>query len=213
MTPEQESAARLTGAVWGAVAAAGGPHAARFLHSPAALERAFLSALPLPGGRAGHPAATLDRAGGLVRHPAREAMEAAYARRPTTRVHEDIGWDGDGTATGWARLAADHLIRLAGPPRVTVVVYKSVFGVQELGAHQDMWLGVMIQVSGAKDWQAGEGLLSAGNGDVHRVSMTAGDVLVVPKGLPHDVVTPARPGHSTHLGFAILRDQDQDGHS
>ena len=136
-------------------------------------------------------------------------MEAAYARHPTTRVHEDIGWDADRTGTGWARLAAEHLTRLAGPPRVTVVVYESVSGVQELGVHQDMWLGVMIQVSGAKDWQAGAGLPGAGNGGVHRVTMTPGDVLVVPKGMPHQVVTPASPGHSAHLGFAIFRDQDR----
>jgi hypothetical protein len=36
--------------------------------------------------------------------------------------------------------------------------------------------------------------------------MTAGDVLVLPKNLPHLVTTSPDPGRSVHLVFAIDRD-------
>jgi hypothetical protein len=37
------------------------------------------------------------------------------------------------------------------------------------------------------------------------VRVEAGDVLLVPEGLPHVVSTPEEPGHSRHLQFALCR--------
>jgi len=38
------------------------------------------------------------------------------------------------------------------------------------------------------------------------VTMAAGDVLLVPKSLPHLVSTPVDPGRSVHLVFAFNRE-------
>lgn len=210
VAPENGQAALLAGAAWGAVVNSGGPRHSVFRHFPAALDRASLAALPLPSGghlRAGLPAATLREAGGLERHGSAEALRAAYEHHATTRVYEDIGWGPNGEK--WAARAGEHLTRLAGTgPRVTVAVYESAYGDLELDCHRDHWLGVIVQVAGAKDWQAGEGLPGAGKGGLHRVRLTAGDALVVPKGFPHQVTTPADPGSSVHVSFAFYRDLD-----
>jgi hypothetical protein len=207
VTPGKEHAALLAGAAWGAVVTSGGPRNPVFRHFPAALDRTSLAALPLPSGgslRAGQLAATLGDAPAFERHRSAEALRTAYEHRPTTRIYEDIGW---GDEQGWAWLAGEHLTRLAGTgPRVTVAVYESAYGDQEMDRHRDHWLGIVFQVRGAKDWQAGDGLFDAGNGTAHRVTMTAGDALVVPKGFPHVVTTPADPGLSVHLAFAFYRD-------
>jgi hypothetical protein len=85
-------------------------------------------------------------------------------------------------------------------------VYESAHGDQELGCHRDHWLGVAVQAAGAKDWQAGGGLDGIPGGGVQRVAMRPGDVLVVPRGLPHLVTTPAVPGRSVHLALSLYRD-------
>lgn len=203
MTEDEESAARLTGGIWTAVAASGGVHGTRFRHFPAAFGRASLAELPLPAAmpRPGLPVAMPD-GHGFERHTDAGELRAAYERRPRTRIYEDIGW---GNETGWAWLAGQHLTRLAGTgPRVNVTVYQSRAGDEELGAHRDTWLGVIVQASGAKLWEAGEGLF--GRGERHRVLMTPGDVMVLPKNCPHLVTTPADPGWSAHLVFAVNRD-------
>jgi hypothetical protein len=61
-------------------------------------------------------------------------------------------------------------------------------------------------MSGAKVWQAGQGLLDGGGQPARQLTTTAGDILLLPKGLPHAVRTPPEPGHSVHLTFAIDRD-------
>jgi hypothetical protein len=58
----------------------------------------------------------------------------------------------------------------------------------------------------AKDWQIGEGLLDAAAPPAMDITVRAGDILLVPKSLPHLVTTPADPGWSVHLAFAIDRD-------
>jgi hypothetical protein len=208
VTIDEEQAARLTGGIWSAVCLSGGPHATVFRHFPAVFDRASLAALPIPAAEnlpPGQPAAMRDPDGrSFERHTGASALRAAYERRHRTRIIEDIGW---GDAPTWAALAGQHLTRLAGTgPRVTVTVYESASGDEELDVHRDTWLGVIVQADGAKTWQAGEGLIGIGNGSVQRVTMTAGDVLVVPKNLPHLVTTPPDPGRSVHLVFAIDRD-------
>jgi hypothetical protein len=208
VTSDEEQAARMTGGAWQAVVLSGGPHATAFRHFPAAFDRAWLASLPLPTAgnlRPGQPVA-VPGCGRLAfeRHADSASLRAACEHRPATRIYEEIGWGPGGEA--WAALAGQHLARLAGTgPRVTVTVYESVHGDQGLGAHRDTWLGVIVQVSGAKEWQAGEGLPGLPGG-AHQVTMRAGDVLVLPKNLPHLVTTPADPGRSVHLAFAIGRD-------
>jgi len=39
------------------------------------------------------------------------------------------------------------------------------------------------------------------------VTARAGDILLIPKNLPHLITTPPDPGHSVHMASAIDRDQ------
>jgi hypothetical protein len=208
VTIDEEQAARITGGVWQAVCVSSGPHAAAFRHFPAVFDAAWLAALPLPAAGSlppGQLAAMRDPARRDFEHYTNaSALRAAYEDRPRTRIIEDIGWGDDGT---WAGLAGQHLTRLAGTgPRVTVTVYESAGGDEELDAHRDTWLGVIVQAAGVKTWRAGEGLTGLGRGGVEEVTMRAGDVLVLPKNMLHLVTTPPDPGRSVHLVFAFDRD-------
>jgi hypothetical protein len=187
--------------VWAAVNAAGGPEAAALTHFPAVLDPAWLAALPLPDPDALPPGHTVSMPGpaedGFEHHADPATVRAAYQRRPRTQIITDIGWN---DRVPWAAHAGRHLTRLAGTsPRIVIAVYHSAHGDEELGAHTDTWTGVVIQTSGAKTWQAGHHPAST-------ITVTAGDILIIPKYLPHTVTTPPRPGHSTHLVFAINRD-------
>ena len=208
---ELEYAAALAGAIWAAVSASGGPGSTSFTHYPAVLDPAWLAALPIPTTATlapGQTAAMADPTGATFqRHTNPADLKAAYARQPRTRIIEDIG---HGDATPWAALAGQHLTRLAATgTRVIISVYQSAWGDQELGAHRDTWTGAIVQADGAKTWRAGHALThpGTGTGDVEQVTVTAGDILILPKNLPHHVTTPPDPGRSTHLVFAINRER------
>lgn len=207
VTEEKELAAWLAGTLWGAVTLSGGPRAAALGHFPGSFDRARLAGLPLPVAgnlRPGQLAAVIGSDGCFHRHGDSTALRAAYEHHASTRVYEDIGWGPD--AEEWAALAGRHMTRLAGGPRVTVTAYESAHGDEGIGLHRDMSLNVIVQVDGAKCWEAGGGLPGGAGGEVRQVIMLPGDVLVVPKKLPHLVTTPASPGWSVHLGFAVGRD-------
>jgi hypothetical protein len=210
VTRDEEHAARLAGAIWAAVNAAGGPDNAAFRHFPAVLDPAFLAALPIPTAEnlpPGQTTAMPDPSGRTFqRHTDPAAIQAAYARRPRTRIIEDIGWDDH---TLWAALTGQHLTRLAQTgTRVIITAYQSATGDQELGTHHDTWTGAIVQADGAKTWRAGHALTAAGtaNRDIQQVTITAGDILILPRNLPHHVTTPPDPGRSLHLVFAINRE-------
>jgi hypothetical protein len=202
----EEQAARLTGALWEAIRFSGGTDIETHRHFPGTFDPEWLATLPLPSADmlpSRQPAALINSAHHeFERHIDTATLRAAYERRARTRVYEDIGWDQDGT---WAALASRHLSRLSDGPRVVVSVYESGHGDETLHPHRDAWFGVIVQVSGVKDWQVGEGLLEAGQ-PATPVRMAAGDVLLLPKNQPHLVTTPADPGHSVHLVFAVDRD-------
>jgi hypothetical protein len=206
MTDEEEQAARLTGVLWEAVRFSGGTETGTHRHFPGAFDPGWLAALPLPSAGmlpSRQPVALMNsHRDQFDRHIGAAALRAAYERWRRTRIYEDTGWGQDGT---WAALASRHLTRLAGGPRVVVSVYESGHGDETLRAHRDAWFGVIVQVTGCKEWELGEGLMEAGR-PVMPVRMAAGDVLVLPKCTPHVVTTPADPGCSTHLVFAIDRD-------
>ena len=194
----EEHAARVAGAAWQAIASSGGPHATSLRHYPGALDRELVSLLPLPSRGdlpPGQPAALLDQESQpFERHQAGPAIAGAYARRPRTVVLEDIG---HGDPEGWAAIACTHLTRLSGSALpVTCSVYESRHGDEGLGEHRDAWAGVVVQAGGLKEWRLGGAVLG----------LRAGDVLIVPKWMPHAVGTPADPGWSVHLAFAIGRE-------
>jgi hypothetical protein len=197
MTPAQEQAARFTGALWKAICFAGGLHLEQHRHFRAAYDPAWLATLALPAGEdrpGGQPVALLDhRHRDIERHLDSQTLAEAYAHRPRTKVYEDIGHDGG----DWYGLTTAHLARLSGSALpVTCAIFASRHGDETFGAHQDAWYGAIIQIDGAKTWQIG-----------HRELTTrAGDILLLPKYLPHAVTTPAQPGHSLPLAFALDRD-------
>ena len=207
MSSAEDQAARLAGALWEAVRFSGGVSTRTYRHFPGALDPAWLATLPLPCGKGrlprGQPAALIDGTHReFERHIETATLLTAYRHRPRTRLYEDIGFSDD----GWAGLAARHLTRLSGSPlRVLCSVYESAHGDETFGAHGDAWFGAVVQVAGTKEWQIGEEPLDAGASGV-KVTVAAGDVLLVPKSLPHVVTTPADPGWSVHLAFAIDRD-------
>jgi hypothetical protein len=107
-----------------------------------------------------------------------------------------------------AALTTRHLTRLAGGARVTCSVVESADGDVALAPHADAWFGVAVQVSGARHWHIG-GQPTAATTQLPVLGVTTrpGDVLLVPKHLPHVASTPAGLGHSVHLAFALDRDQ------
>ncbi len=203
-------AAEFTGPLWAAICAAGGlrPATRKCRHFPRAYDASWLAALPLPIGEdrlAGQPVALLDERDDFDRHLDGRALSEAYAGRPRTQVYESINRDSEGT---WYSLAARHLGRLAHCElQVVCSVFASRYGDESLGGHWDAWYGAIVQMRGAKVWQIGERLLRDTGQATQEVTTEAGDILLLPKGLPHAVQTPADPGHSVHLAFAIDRDQ------
>jgi ribosomal protein L16 Arg81 hydroxylase len=85
-------------------------------------------------------------------------------------------------------------------------VFASRCGDETFGAHHDAWYGAVVQIAGVKDWQIGTGLLDPAGTPARHVRTQAGDILLIPKYLAHIVTTPADPGYSVHLAFAICRD-------
>ena len=132
------------------------------------------------------------------------ALRDAYAARPRTRVYENLDRDSE---RAWYSLAARHLGRLSRSElQVVCSVFESSHGDESLGGHWDAWYGAIVQMNGAKAWEIGESLLGGTRQATRELITQAGDILLLPKGLPHAVRTPEDPGHSIHLAFAIDRD-------
>jgi hypothetical protein len=202
------AAARVTGVLWAAIQAAGGIRAAarESRHFAGAYDGGWLSGLPVPSGPvpSGQPVALLDERDEFDRYTDQSALDAAYARQPRTKVYEDINRYRDGC---WSALAARHLGRLSGcDMQVICSVFESRHGDQSLGGHFDTWYGAIVQLAGAKKWHVGPSVLVPGAPPGPPVLTRAGDILLLPKGLPHTTATPREPGHSVHLTFAIDRD-------
>lgn len=73
-----------------------------------------------------------------------------------------------------------------------------------------MWYSAIVHLTGAKDWTLGHGVMDD-TGPTRTLTTTAGDILLIPQGLAHDVSTPADPGHSRHLQFTLCRPPTLDG--
>lgn len=206
----QMAAAEITGRLWAALKAAGigmPGRAGRHWHFPGAFAAPWLASLPLPvaGARpATQPVALLDDRPDFERHHDQAQITAAYQDHPRTQVYEDIGHDAPGT---WPALAGRHLGRLARCAlSVPCSVFSSRTGDESLGAHYDTWHGVIIQMTGTKTWQIGPSLLTNAGPPPRTVTTHAGDILLLSKYLPHQVSTPADPGHSVHITYALDRD-------
>jgi len=197
------------GAIWAVLADADAQaRPDQYVHYPGALDPDWVQRLPVPIGEAQPPGASVallekGKDAEFERPPTPSALHAAYRARPRTRVHEDIGRD---DPDAWYSVAAGHLGRMAACDlAVTASLFCSRAGDVTFGAHVDAWVGVILQLRGAKIWEIGEALLG-GDGPVAVVMTRPGDVLLIPKYMPHQVDTPRDPGTSLHLAFAVHRD-------
>jgi hypothetical protein len=202
-------AATFAGLLWTAIDITGGTRRAgpQPWHFPDAYDANWLAALPLliDASRApGQADALLDDRAEFDRHAGGWALGVAYASRPRTRVCQHINRDND---EAWYSLAARHLGRMARCERQVVCsVFEARHGDESLGARWDTWYWAVVQMGGAEVWQIGRGLLDDGGQPVQEITTTAGDILLLPKGLPLAARTPPEPGHSVYLTFAIDRD-------
>jgi hypothetical protein len=201
MTTTEETAAQFFGTLWAAFTHAGGtkPPIPTHQHYPHAYDPAWLATLPLPTDDPDQPV-DLAEGGHFEHHQHPAALARAYRENPRTRVHVGLH-----RASPWITRAADHLTRLTGSaPHVMATAYASTTGDATIGAHDDAWDGAIIQITGAKTWHLGPGLLHSDQ-PTHQVTTTPGDILILPDGTPHAVTTPREPGYSLHLAFAIRR--------
>ncbi|MFE9686807.1 JmjC domain-containing protein [Streptomyces sp. NPDC006285] len=153
----------------------------------------WIEGIPLPlgdGKTAGQTVALADEEG-FERGTRAGDLARAYQERPRTRVYESLNVRSD----GWFSLVSLHLAGLLRR-HVVCTAYESHSGDSNLGAHVDRWLGLIVQMRGAKQWRLG----TAEDGPPDTFVMRAGDVLVLPEHVTHDVSTPA---HSVHLVFAV----------
>jgi hypothetical protein len=161
-------------------------------HLPQAFNEEWIASLPIPAEdkHPGQTVALVDE-DAFHREVTEEAVAAAYAQRPRTRVFESIHARSD----GWYSLVA---LRLAGllRRRVIATLYESWAGDLNLGAHDDQWDGVIVQIRGAKTWR----LWPQPHGQPRELLTRAGDVLLLPQGVTHEVTT---PDYSVHLVLAV----------
>ncbi|PNE43469.1 hypothetical protein AOB60_00655 [Streptomyces noursei] len=120
----------------------------------------------------------------------RVSADDAAVALPRTRSYENLHVHVD-----WIRLASRSL-EVALGRRVTCAAYASQAGDTSLGRHDDDWDGIIVQLEGAKRWR----VWTAPEGGPTEIVTRVGDVLVLTRGVPHDVDT---PGRSLHLAFAV----------
>lgn len=201
MTTPEEMAAEFFGTLWAAFTHAGGtkPPIPAHQHYQRAYDPGWLATLPLPTEDPDQPVDLVED-GHFERHDDPVSLHHAYYQNPRTRIHVGLH-----RASPWITRVADHLTRLThSKPHVMATAYASTTGDATIGTHDDAWDGAIIQLTGAKTWQLGPGLLDPGQ-PAYTVTTAPGDILILPDGTPHTVTTPPDPGHSLHLVFAIRR--------
>jgi len=208
------SAARFVGVVWAAISSTGGatrPSRHGHVHFSEAVAPNWLARQPLPIDANRPPDVPValvgppdrDGANEFERHTDITALTEAYTARPRTRLYEAVQ-RGD---SSWIGQTCHHLGRLSKSNlEVLCSVFQSTATDEKLPAHWDMWYGVVVQAIGLKEWTIGTGLFDGPADDVQTVTTKPGDILILPKGLPHTVSTPVDPGYSVHLAFALNRD-------
>lgn len=197
---DRSLAAPFVGGLWAAVRSADGPRPTSqdYQHLPGVFDPAWLQTLPLPIGenRPTRQTISLGKAMHLEQLSDEAAIKHAYASEPRTRIYEAI----ETRSGGWPAEATRYLMKLSGCD-VVCTLYESQAGDETLGPHKDQWYGAIVQMRGAKAWRLGE--------DVGREEPTvvaeAGDLLLVPEGLEHDVST---PDYSVHMTVAMIDGYD-----
>ncbi len=170
----------------------------RLLHVKRVFDPAWLQSLPLAVGenRAASQEVSLLDPHGIERWLHDADVEAAYSAQPRTRAYENLGKFGG----GWVR---DVVIALSAATGfcVSSSSYESRKGDASFDAHVDGWIGLIPQVKGSKLWLVRD---DHGRGPLQELVTEAGDVLLMPPDVQHEVRTPES---SLHLNFEIFTDR------
>lgn len=188
----QEVSRRL----WLAACQNGGPvplQAGAWKHIPGAFQPAWLASLALSiDGRPGsNQTVALVKGDDFDRSAIGADVAIAYSNNPRTQVYESVG----ARSGGWFA-AVDTLLARLFRCEVTSDVYVSNVGDANIGLHRDEWYGIIIQLYGAKQWT-----LLDPKGVPTVIMLEAGDVLLLPPDVRHNVST---PHHSMHVVFAVM---------
>ncbi|MFJ2175986.1 JmjC domain-containing protein [Streptomyces sp. NPDC087851] len=189
----QETAAKIIAPLWSAALPSYRADGAQVSHLRHLFETEWTAGLPLPLAEhrpVDQTVALADEAN-FHRETDESRLDIAYRQRPRTRVYESI----DVRSDGWYSLVAARMASLTRR-RVICTMYESNAADQNIGAHFDLWFGVIIQMRGAKTWK----IRKSPRGDTEEIVTRAGDVLLLPPHVQHDVATPE---YSVHLVFAI----------
>ncbi len=192
-----EAPVAIAGTLWRVVSASGfsrGNPSVRALHVRRALDPEWLRSLPVPIGerRAADQKVSLLSPDGIERWLDDADVEAAYASRSRTRVYEDLGKLGG----GWIE-DVELLLATATGFSVGCSAYQSLAGDASFGAHVDRWIGVILQIKGSKRFLIRNGR----TGPRQQLIIEAGDVLIMPPTVEHEVSTPES---SLHVNFEIF---------
>ncbi|WP_413809679.1 hypothetical protein [Streptomyces sp. OE57] len=166
------------------------------VHVQQVFDTAWIESVPLPLAEQKAAGQTVALVDGMDFHRKvdQDAIDRAYRERQRTRVYESL----DVRSDGWFSVVTHRLTALIGRC-VVCTAYESHAGDRNLGAHDDEWLGVITQMWGAKRWL----VWPETTGAPEEIVTRAGDVLILPQGVKHEVNTPGSPGYSVHLVFAI----------
>ncbi|MDO0927293.1 cupin domain-containing protein [Streptomyces sp. TG1A-8] len=168
----------------------------RLAYAEGVFDAAWIGGVPLPMADEKPAGQTVALVDGLdfQRTTSVDDVERAYQDRPRTQVYESL----DVRSDTWISLVSLHLTGMLRR-RVICTAYASRAGDRTLDAHDDQWLGVIVQMQGAKRWL----IRPARDSRPTEVFTRVGDVLILPQGMTHEVQTPDVPGHSVHLLFAV----------
>lgn len=189
---------QLARQLWIAASQAGGPRPqpGAWKHIPGAFDLAWLAGLGLPieGGLNSRQTVALVHGDDFDRSAQGADVAAAYSNRPRTQVYESVGV----RSGGWFAVVENLFARLFRC-EVTSDVYVSNADDATIGLHHDEWYGLIVQLGGAKLWT----LITPD--DVRtEILVEAGDVLLLPRDVRHNIAT---PDHSVHVVFAVMTDE------
>ncbi len=196
LSRDRSLAAPFVGGLWAAVRSVDGPRPGNqeYHHLPDVFDPEWLQTLPLPIGenRPTRQTVSLGKDMRFERHSDEGDLKGAYDRERRTKIYEAV----ESRSGGWSAEATRYLMKLAGCD-VVCTVYESTAKDKTLGPHRDLWYGAIVQMLGAKAWQLGDDV----GQEEPTVVLEAGDVLIVPEQLYHDVST---SDYSVHMTVAML---------
>ena len=117
---------------------------------------------------------------------------AAFSR---TKIYENLHIENLDQHRSYPQLASTQLIRLARR-KLFCSLFVSTDNDLGVGKHCDKWNSAIVQINGEKEW-----FIYDSNDNCVKFLMQAGDILLLPTSIFHEVTTPK---YSEHLLFGFL---------